>query len=274
MLMSSEHKLTNKELRKIFWRSCQLDASWNYERQQNLGYSYAMLPAVKKIYSGDSKKAKSALKRGLDFMAITPQISTLLMGINAAMDERNAENDEFDESSIAAVKTSLMGPLAGIGDSLIAGTLRIIATGIAIGFAQQGNLLGPLLFLLIYNVPGFIIRFYGLKYGYHYGAYFITNAEKTGLMDKITYAASIVGLTAIGGMISQYIVFDVSGVKIGTGKFAQPLNTYLDMIMPKLIPLLIFLLIYWIVGKKVKTSALLIWTVVVCIGGAFIISLI
>lgn len=167
-----------------------------------------------------------------------------------------------------------MGPLAGIGDSLIAGTLRIIATGIAIGFAQQGNLLGPLLFLLIYNVPGFIIRFYGLKYGYHYGAYFITNAEKTGLMDKITYAASIVGLTAIGGMISQYIVFDVSGVKIGTGKFAQPLNTYLDMIMPKLIPLLIFLLIYWIVGKKVRTLALLIWTVVVCIGGAFIISLI
>lgn len=105
--MSSEHKLTNKELCKIFWRSCQLDASWNYERQQNLGYSYAMLPAVKKIYSGDSKKVKSALKRGLDFMAITPQISTLLMGINAAMDERNAENDEFDEfdeSSIAALK--------------------------------------------------------------------------------------------------------------------------------------------------------------------------
>ena len=207
-------------------------------------------------------------------MAITPQISTLLMGINAAMDERNAESDEFDESSIAAVKTFLMGPLAGIGDSLIAGTLRIIATGIAIGFAQQGNLLGPLLFLLIYNVPGFIIRYYGLKYGYRYGAYFITNAEKTGLMDKITYAASIVGLTAIGGMISQYIVFDVSKIKIGAWKFAQPLNTYLDMIMPKLIPLLIFLLIYWIVGKKVKTSALLIWTVVVCIGGAFIISLI
>lgn len=272
--MNSEHKLNSKELRKIFWRSCQLDASWNYERQQNLGYSYAMLPAIKKIYTDDATKAQNALERGLDFMAITPQMSTLLMGINVAMEERNADSEDFDESSIAAIKTSLMGPLAGIGDSLIAGTLRIISTGIAISFAQQGNILGPLLFLLIYNVPGFLIRYYGLKYGYQYGAYFITNAEKTGLMDKITYAASIIGLTAIGGMISQYIVLDFSGIKVGIGKFAEPLTTYTDMILPKLIPLLIFLLIYWIVGKKVKTSLLLVWLIVVCIGAAFLISVI
>lgn len=80
------------------------------------------------------------------------------MGIDAAMQEQDANRDDFDGSTIAAIKTSLMGPLARIGDSMIPGTLRIIATGIAIGFCQQGSWLGPLLFLLVFNVPGFLLR--------------------------------------------------------------------------------------------------------------------
>lgn len=272
--MSSNNKLDSKQLRQIFWRSCQLDASWNYERQQNLGYSYAMTPVIKKLYRGQSDKAKKALARGLDFMAITPQLSTFLMGLDAAMEERNANDSSFNESSIATVKTSLMGPLAGIGDSLIAGTLRIIATGIAISFCKQGNILGPILFLLIFNIPAFIIRYYGLKLGYNYGATFIENAERSGLMDKITYAASIVGLTAIGGMIYSYVTVDLSKVMIGSGKFAEPLSHYLNMIMPGIVPLALFGLFYWLIGRKFKASWLLIWIVIVCVAVAWLVSLI
>lgn len=161
-------KLTKKELKQIYVRSCQLDISWDYERQQHMGYSYALTPVVRKLYPGEENKAKrvEALKRGLEFMAITPQLSTLLMGINAAMEEENCNNPDFDGNSINAVKTSLMGPLAGIGDSLIPGTLRIIASGVAISFAANGSILGPLLFLLIFNIPAFIIRYFCLKWGY------------------------------------------------------------------------------------------------------------
>ncbi|QWG48377.1 PTS system mannose/fructose/sorbose family transporter subunit IID (plasmid) [Bacillus mycoides] len=270
---SNSEKLTKKEIRRVIWRSCQLDASWNFERQQNLGYSYAMVPIIKRLYKNDSKKAQTALKRSLDFMAITPQVSPLLMGINAAMEEENANNPEFDDSAITAVKTSLMGPLAGIGDSLIVGTLRIIATGVAIGFASKGNIIGPILFLLLYNVPGFLLRYYGLTFGYKYGAYFITNAEKTGIMDKVTYAASVVGLTAIGGMIASYVQLDLSEIMIGSGKFAEPLTKYLDMIMPGLVPLAVFGIMYWLIGKKIKTSNLLLGTVFVCLFISFLISL-
>lgn len=270
---SSEKRLTKKELRQIFWRSCMLDSSWNYERQQNIGYSYAMTPVVKKLHEDGSEKQRRAYARGLDFMAVTPQLSTLLMGINAAMEEENANNEDFDDSTIVAVKTSLMGPLAGVGDSLIAATLRIIATGVAIGFSQQGSLLGPILLLLIFNIPGFAIRYLGLKFGYRYGQSFIKNAAKGDVMEKVTLAASIVGLMAIGGMVASYVSLDLP-FAVGSGDFARPLTDYLDMIMPCLTQILLFALMYWILGRKgVKTVWVLVATIVVCIGACWLGSL-
>lgn len=259
-----ERKLTGKDLNRIFWRSCMLDSAWTYERQQNMGYSFAMTPVVEKLYEPGSEKQKRAYARGLDFMAITPQLSTLLMGIDAAMQERNANDPTFDDSTIAAVKTSLMGPLAGIGDSLIASTLRIIGTGIAIGFSQQGSVLGPLLLLLVFNVPGFILRWWCLQMGYRYGSEIITDAARGGVMEKITYAASVVGLMAIGGMIASYVSLDLP-IVIGTGDFAQPLSDYLTMIMPCLPQLAVFGLMYWIMGKKISTTTVLVGVILICI---------
>lgn len=186
--MATQRKLTDRDLRRVFWRSCMLDSSWNYERQQNIGYSFGIVPVIEKVYEQGSEKQQRAYARSLDFMAITPQLSTLLMGIDAAMEEENAQSDDFDDSAITAVKTSLMGPLAGIGDSLIAGTLRVIGTGIAIGFAQ-------------------------------------------------------------------------------------PLSDYFNMIMPCLPQLAVFGLMYWIMGKKVKTTYVLVGTILACIAACGIGSL-
>lgn len=265
-------KLTKKDLRQIYLRSCQLDVSWNYERQQNLGYSYGMSAAVDKLHSDDPEKKKRALKRGLEFMAITPQLSTLLMGINAAMEEENANNPDFDENTINSVKTSLMGPLAGIGDSLIPGTLRIIAAGIAISLAMSGNVIAPILYLLIFNIPAFLLRYFCLKYGYKFGTNFLSAVEKTGIMDKVSYGASIIGLMVIGGMIASQIWLDLP-IMVGSGDFATPLTDYFDQIMPCLIPLSCFGAMYYLLGKKVKTTTILIGLIVVCIAVCGVASL-
>ena len=267
-------KISRKELKQIYFRSCQLDVSWDYERQQHIGYSYALTPVIRKLYPNpeDQEKRVSALKRGLEFMAITPQISTLLMGINAAMEEENANNPDFDGNSINAVKTSLMGPLAGIGDSLIPGTLRIIAAGIAISFAATGSILGPLLYLLIFNIPAFIIRYFSLKYGYSLGSSFVEKIANSGIMSKVSYYAGIIGLMVIGGMVCQQVWLDVP-IMVGSGDFAEPLTNYLDQIMPSLIPLCLFGIMYWLLGKKVKTTTILIALVVVCCLVAFLFSL-
>lgn len=267
-------KLTEKELKQIYVRSCQLDISWNYERQQHMGYSYALTPVIRKLYPGEENKEKrvAALKRGLEFMAITPQLSTLLMGINAAMEEENSNNPQFDGNSINAVKTSLMGPLAGIGDSLIPGTLRIIASGIAISFAANGSILGPLLFLLIFNIPAFIIRYFCLKWGYGFGSTFIEKIAESGIMNKISYYAGIIGLMVIGGMVCQQVALDLP-IMVGSGDFAEPLTNYLDQIMPCLIQLGLFGGMYWILGKKVKTTTILMVLIVVCCAICFVFRL-
>lgn len=269
-MTTNSKKLNDKDLRRIFWRSCQLDASWNYERQQNLGYSFGMNAAVDKLHD-DPEKKKKALKRGLEFMAVTPSLSTLIMGINAAMEEENAANPNFDGDSINAVKTSLMGPLAGIGDSLIPGTWRIIVTGIAIGFSMAGNVLGPLLFLLLYNIPVFFIRWMGLKKGYAFGTDFISKAEKSGVMEKISTGAAIVGLMAVGGMVANYIWLDIP-LKVGSGDFAKPLMGYFDEIMPNMVPLALFGIMYYLLGKKIKTTGILISVVLICVALTFIAS--
>ena len=267
-------KLTEKELKQIYVRSCQLDISWNYERQQHMGYSYALTPVIRKLYPGEENKEKrvAALKRGLEFMAITPQLSTLLMGINAAMEEENSNNPQFDGNSINAVKTSLMGPLAGIGDSLIPGTLRIIASGIAISFAANGSILGPLLFLLIFNIPAFIIRYFCLKWGYGFGSTFIEKIAESGIMNKISYYAGIIGLMVIGGMVCQQVALDLP-IMVGSGDFAEPLTNYLDQIMPCLIQLGLFGGMYWILGKKFKTTTILMVLIVVCCAICFVFGL-
>lgn len=270
--MTMNSNLTKKDLAKVYWRSCQLDMSWDYERQQHIAYSYGIASAIDKIYKDDPEKKARALQRGLDFMACTPQIVPLLMGINIALDEENVKNPDFDESIIQSIKTSLMGPMAGIGDSLIPGTLRIIATGIGISFSMSGNFLGPLLFLAIFNIPCYFIRYFSLKYGYKFGTSLITKMANSNIMDTISYSVSIIGLMVVGGMIYSQIWLDLP-IYVGSGDFAQPLVTYLDQIMPGIIQVVLFCLMYWLLGKKVKTTTLLWAILAVCIVVAFVMSL-
>lgn len=254
---------TKSDFRKMFTRSCTLDSAWNYERQQNLAFGYMMSPVVERLYDTEEDR-KAALERHLEFMAVTPHISTMIVGVAAAMEEENAKTKEFDASSINAVKTSLMGPLAGIGDSLFWGTLKLIAAGIGIALAQNGSILGPILFFLIINIPAFLARYYSLKYGYQYGVELFGNLSTSGIVPRITKFASTVGLATIGGMIASMVYFSLP-FNIGAGDFAEPVQGYIDQIMPALFPALFFGLAYWLLGKKVKTTTMLIWLMVICI---------
>lgn len=94
------------------------------------------------------------------------------------MEEQNADDPNFDPESINDVKVALMGPLSGLGDSFFWGTLRVIATGVGTSLAIQGNILGPILFFLIFNVPALLTRYYGLFVGYNIGSSFIEKVQK------------------------------------------------------------------------------------------------
>lgn len=264
---SNQVKITKNDLKKVFLRGFALEYSWNYERQQNMGYCYAMLPVIKKLYKKKEEQIE-AVKRHMEFFNTTPYVSTLILGISTAMEESNANNEDFDTASINSVKASLMSPLAGIGDSLFWGTLRVIATGVGTSLALQGNILGPILFLLLFNIPQLIVRYVCMISGYNLGTKFLEKIESSGLMPKLTYGASIIGLMIIGAMIPGMVSVKIAGI-MGSGDSAVEIQKIIDGIMPYILPLGLTTIIYTLLQKKLKVIYILIGLMALGIIGTF-----
>ena len=156
-----------------------------------------------------------------------------------------------------------MGPLAGIGDSFIWGTLRILATGVGTSLALQGSILGPILFLLVFNVPSFILRYVLVYAGYKFGSDFITSAEESGVMDL-----SSLGLTVAGAMAAEMVYLTVP-IAIGSGESATTVQAIIDGIIPGLLPLLLTGFVYMLLNKKVKPLVIMFAMMALCIVCAF-----
>ena len=255
--------ITRKDLRKIFWKSLPFEISWNYVRQDHMGFAYSMTPVIEKLYQTKEERAE-ALQRHMEFFNITVYFSTLVLGIVTAMEERKAKDPAFDTSSISNVKASLMGPLSGIGDSIFLGTLRIIAAGIGASLCMNGNPFGTVLFLLLYNIPAFLVRYLGMMKGYELGTTLLEKLQKSGLMNKVTNMTGIVGLMTIGSMIATMVTVRMP-ITFGSGDGVTELQGILDSIMPCLLPVCVTALIYWLFGKNVKTTWLLLGIIAVSI---------
>ena len=264
---TNSSSITKQDLRKVFFRSLTMEYSWNYERQQHMGFCYSMLPIIRRVYDNKEDQIQAA-KRHMEFFNTTPYISTLILGISSAMEEANANDDRFDASSINSIKAALMSPLAGIGDSLFWGTLRVIATGLGVSLSMQGNILGPLLFLLVFNIPAYIVRWLCLKWGYGFGTSFLSKIEESGLMPKRTMGAAILGLMVIGAMVPNLVSVSVAG-SLGTGDSAQSIQSIIDGIMPSLLPLLVTFGVFQLVQHKVKIAWILVILMAVGIIGSF-----
>ena len=272
MKTSNEEKtLTKKDLRKIAWRSLPLEASWHYERQQHLGFCYSLQSALKKIYKGQPEKYIEALKRHTgEFFNTAPQAQPFISGLVCAMEEENAAVDDFDVSTISAIKVALMGPCAGIFDAIFLSTVRIIGTAVGTSFCMQGNPLGVVIFLLVYNVPAFICRFLGVGLGYHTGAQFITNLEASGMLGKFKDAAALVAMMAFGWMTKNYVGLTL-GYAFGPEGAEMTVQGVLDSIIPGLTSLgLVWLFWYLLTKKKVNVMAALTLTVIFAIAGTYL----
>ncbi|HHW8917468.1 PTS system mannose/fructose/sorbose family transporter subunit IID [Salmonella enterica subsp. enterica serovar Enteritidis] len=260
--------VTARDLRRVFWRSFQMEFSWNYERQMNLAFVYTLIPVLKKLYSRKEDLAE-ALKRHLAFFNTTPHIVTLILSITVAMEEKNSQQKEMDASSIDNVKASLMGPLAGIGDSFFWGTLRLIATGIGTSLALKGNILGPILFLLVFNVPHILARWFFTRWGYVLGTGVLQRIQQSGMMESLTYGASIIGLMVVGAMTASMIDITIP-ITFGTGEAKTHVQDIINDIMPCLLPLISFAIVYWLLGKKVKPLTIIGGIALVGIFGSWI----
>ena len=197
-IISAENNLTKKDFVGVFWRSFTLLGSFNYERMEGLGFLYAVMPVLRKIYKGDDEALKAAMHRHIAAFNMTVAPSPFVMGTTIAMEEKAKRDKTFDVASINAIKVSLMGPLSGIGDTFFWGIFRILACALAVGFAKEGNILAPFVLLLFFNIPNFLTRWFGLFIGYRQGHSLLSEMQATGRVQLFTHCAGIIGAMSIG----------------------------------------------------------------------------
>lgn len=263
-LSKEDKKLVNE----LFWHSFLLEACYNYERQQALGFCLNMVPAIKRFYKTKEEQS-AALVRHMAIYNTTPHVSGMIAGVAAAMEKEASQNPNFDVAAINSVKVGLMGPMAGLGDSFFWGTFRIIASGIGISLAQQQSPLAPIVFLLVFNIPHLLVRYFGTKYGYMFGTQLMTNFKENQMIKNISKAATIVGLMVIGAMTASMVSMKTAlSITIGEATFG--LQSYLDQIFPLLLPLTYTLIMYGLLKKGLKSTHILLITILVGILGSMV----
>ena len=287
--MAEKIKLTKADRRKVMLRSQFLQGSWNYERMQNGGWAFALIPA---------------LKRHLEFFNTHPYIAAPILGVTLALEEEKANGADINDAAIQGVKVGMMGPLAGIGDPVFWFTIRPILGAVAASLAvASGSIVGPLLFFILWNVIRIAFLWHTQEFGYQKGTE-ITQDLSGGMLQKITKGASILGMFVMGILVQRWITIKfpmiVASAKLSKGAFIEfpkgmvdgtqlqkiltdlaaglsispekvtTLQDNLDQLVPGLAALLLTFLCMWLLKKKVSPILIIFALFIVGIAGHFI----
>lgn len=245
-----------------------MEFSWTYVNQMGLAFGLMVKKMLKKIWHDDPAGYSAALERHTAFFNITVALAPFVGGIAMSMEER-IKAGELPPESVNDVKAALMGPLSGVGDAIFLTTIRVVAAGIAVSMAAEGNPLGPILFLLIFNVPQYILRVWGVVKGYELGVGLLDAASESGIMDKLVKGAGIVGMMVVGSMTCS-MFWATLAVSFGSGEEVTMLQDVLDSIMPGMLGLGCMGIYYWLLGKKIHPSFLILGTMLVGVIGVYL----
>lgn len=245
MRENANNKITKSDLDRVFWRMQLLNLTNNFESMQAIGFLSSFIPVLERLYGDKPQELKvKAMKRHLKFFNSHVNSDALILGVTAAVEETTGEEEK---ETVVAVKTGLMGPLAGIGDSLLKFTWLPICGSIGASLAFNGNLLGPVLMFLLYNVVSIGSKYYGIHMGYQKGMEMIAGAGSN-MLQRLANMANVVGLMVIGGLIATSVKMSV-GLEFGAGENVILLQDLFDKIMPGLLSLLVTVCVYLILKK-------------------------
>lgn len=262
-------KLSKKTLNSSFWRWWYGNLTcFSHEHMQTFGYMWSMLPIIQELYSSKEEQAEK-LRTYYPFFNTEPQIGAIVVGITAGLEEARANGaEEIDDEMINGIRAGLMGPLAGIGDSLIVGTYIPILLGIALGLAEGGSVLGPLFYIVVWNITSTWFQKFVYDKGYELGGSaveLIVGTKATALRES----AIIMGQVIVGAMGATWVNVS-SKVQIATNSEGEAvmLIQKLDSAYPKVLTLLFILFAWWLMAKKNVTpvKVLLLMIVIALVG--------
>ena len=297
--MAEKIALSKKDRFSVALRSTFLQGSWNYERMQNGGWCFAMIPAIKKLYT-NKEDQKNALKRHLEFFNTHPYVASPILGVTLALEEERANGAQIDDAAIQGVKVGMMGPLAGVGDPVFWFTVRPMLGALGASLAMTGNIMGPILFFVLWNVIRWGFMWYTQEFGYKAGSK-ISEDLSGGLLQKVTKTASILGMFVLGSLVERWVTINftpvVSTVQLSDGAYIDwetlpagaegirtaieqfasglslspekvtTLQDNLNSLIPGFAPLLLTLLCMWLLKKGVSPIIIIIALFIVGILG-------
>lgn len=270
--VKQEKRITNKDLMKVWWRWVFFqEASVSYERLQAPGFFYAISPVLVKLYGDNPEELTAACKRHMQFYNSEPYCGLAIHGITLALEEERANGAPISDEAINSLKTGLMGPLAGLGDSVRAGTIAPIVTAFCISIGQTGNLIAPFLLegILVAIVWPFVIWL--LKKSYHTGKEGIQEIFSSGKLNWITTMTSTLGGITLGALAASYVTLSSPlEFVLGKGSKIALQADVLDVILKNILPLSMVLLSVYLLNKKVSAVKIILILAAVCALGVLI----
>lgn len=252
--------IQKKDIISTFIRSNFQQASFNYERIHALAFCVDMIPTIKRVYQTEEEQ-REALKRHLAFFNTTPAMCGPVLGVTMAMEEARANGASINDGTINSLKIGLMGPLAGVGDPLVWGTLRPITAALGASLALTGNIAGPLLFFVLFNLVRLAMKWYGLTYGLSKGIGIVKDLSGN-ILPKLTEGASILGLFIMGVLVTKWTSINVPLIVSKTAdingtEIIMTVQGILNDLVPGLLPLGLTLLMMKLLRKKVSPIILI-----------------
>lgn len=267
--MNAQDKLTKSDVTKTYlrwWWTAELSNS--FERMQALAFAASMAPALKKLYV-DKEDLKAALKRHLAFFNTQAIWGALVIGSSLALEEQKAHGEKIPDEVITSTKTGLMGPLAGIGDSLDFGTIQTIFFSLAASFAVSGNLIGAA-FIVTFSVLHFCLGYFFVHTGYEQGKKSIVSVLNDGRITRIIQTASMLGMIMMGALSASMIKLSTT-LQFLAGGSQINVRATLDKIVPGILPLIAVLSVFWALKyKKTSLGTLMLILTAVSLVGALI----
>lgn len=267
--MTERKIITKKDVRKCWfrWESC-AHTNYNYERLQSSAFLFALAPVLKKLYGDDKEELKAAMKTHLEFYNTQPHYGNIIQGLVIALETERANGAPISRDAISSIKTGLMGPLAGIGDTLWNSALMSILLAIAVSLADNGSIVGPL-FWIIFDAGIMIpVGYFCYLKSWELGEKGVEKFLYSGVLQKIIQGAKLMGAITIGAVSASYVSVQTPlSISAGNGVFSIQSNL-LDAIFVGILPLALVFFIYWLVAKK-KYSNLQAMIVIIAIGIVF-----
>lgn len=258
--VATAEKIDKKDLRRLFFRSNAIQSAFNFERMQGLGFIWGMIPLINKLYKNKEDRTE-AYQRHSGYFNTHPWLAGIIFGIVASMEERRAHGEDVDQENIQAVKGALMGPLAGLGDSLFFSTFRPIVAGICASLAMSGTVFAPIIFVLVINIVHFGAQWWGVHNGYALADNFLEKMEDM-QVQRWMEGATILGLIVVGALVGSALGI-VTPLTYTVGDASVPLQDMFNKILPRMLPLGATLGVFACIRKGMSTLLVMLGIIIV-----------